>query len=157
MTRHNLIELFSKVEKSGDEVLDFVRLDFAIRGLNTNLVKEVTIQPLPLSLTDHLQERVAFKACYANTFEALKKLKGNGCKYVLGYWHHIIPVEHCFLRIGDRYHDPTGEILFSDGEDRRYFAAFEMNYVEVRQHLRDRGEFPGIYEYQRQAESKLAA
>lgn len=85
MTRHNLIELFSKVKKSGDEVLDFVRLDFAIRGLNTNLVKEVTIQPLPLSLTDHLQERAAFKACYANTFEALKKLKGNGCKYVLGY------------------------------------------------------------------------
>lgn len=162
----NLLEIQKQTGVSGDPLLDYVRLDVALRGLDPDLTREVKISHLPQELASHLKKRVALQACYHNTFEAIKKLRVKDCKYVLGFWHKIIPTEHCFLKIGDQYFDPTGELLFEPDEETRYFAVFELEPNEVRQLMRLRGrrqEYPAIHDYvrhiqeQNQTEQRIAA
>lgn len=147
----DFLTIAAKANTTDDEVLNFVRLNLALAGSDPDQVKEVAVKPLPSDLKRKLEFKVFAKACYQNTYESLKAIKGAGT-YVLGYWHHILPVEHCFLKIGDDYYDPTGEIIFGDEEERRYFAAFEMSYEDVKNALkRNKKWFPGIHDYLRLA------
>lgn len=147
----DLAAIAAKANTTEDGVLNYVRFNLALAGTDPDQVKEVVVKPLPQSLKRKLEYKVFAKACYHNTYEALKALKGAG-EYVLGYWHQVIPVEHCFLKIGDDYYDPTGEIVFGDKEERRYFAAFEMSCSDVKTALkRNKNWFPDIYHYLRNA------
>lgn len=112
-----------------------MRASLALRGADPDEAREVNVRPLPRDLREYLDGRVFLKACYHNTWEAMKKLRSAEARYVLGYWHHIIPVEHCFLKIGDTYHDPTAELLFGD-EETRHFATIELTAAEVKECMR---------------------
>lgn len=75
----------------------------------------VTISDMPQSIVD-LNEPVEEKHCYNNATNYVLTLIMNGysfdeVKFVLGYAHSIIPVEHAIVKVGDIYFDPTWQLL----------------------------------------------
>ena len=129
----NLSEMAERAGKSGDDVLDFVRLSVVMMRQNPDLIKEVTVEPCEDWLIEALKDKVYLKGCYHNTWEAMQKVGGiKNSRYVLGYWCHIIPVEHCFLKYDGKYYDPTA-LLFRDISPLRYFSMFELSMAEVKE------------------------
>ena len=129
----NIHDLAEKAGKSGDDILDFVRLNVVMMRENPDLVREVTVEPCEDYLVKSLDGKIALKACYHNTWEAIQlltKYKFKDVRYVLGYWCHIIPVEHCFLKYNNNYYDPTA-LLFDDNSQTRYFSLYELDITEV--------------------------
>jgi len=127
----NVLDLQKTAGVSGDDTLNFVRLSVAMMRQDPDLVKEVTIEPLESNFVEYLMNKIMPRACYHNVFEAIKYLYScYDVKYVLGYWCHIIPVEHCFLKYDGKYYDPTA-LLFKDNSQVRYFSLFELNYAEL--------------------------
>jgi hypothetical protein len=129
----NIHEIAEQVGTTGDGTLDHVRLTVAMTKGNPELVREVKIEPLEYLVKKSLEGRVAIKACYHNTWEALKLVKRPDARYVLGFWECcLIPVDHCFLKYDGRYFDPTGEFFFP-GSTPRYFTMHELTVEEVKQ------------------------
>ena len=128
----NIHDLAEKAGKSGDDTLDIVRLNVVMMRESPDLVREVTVQPCERFLTEYLRGKIALKACYHNTWEAMKFLLPlcRDAQYVLGFWCYIIPVEHCFLKYNNNYYDPTA-LLFDDNSQTRYFSLYELSYTEV--------------------------
>ena len=128
----DLMDMAEKAGKSGDEVLDYVRLSVVMMRQNPDLIREVTIEPFPENLKTLLQDKIAIKACYHNTWETMIRVRQDDpdCRYVLGYWCHIIPVGHCFLKYNNKYYDPTA-LLFNNNSETRYFSMFELSRNEV--------------------------
>jgi hypothetical protein len=129
----NLDQMAEKAGKSGDDILDFVRLSVVMMRQDPDLIREVTVDPCPDDLVTALQDKIALKACYHNTWEAMQVMRRHDphCRYVLGYWCHIIPVEHCFLKYNNKYYDPTA-LLFNDNSQVRYFSMFKLSMDELR-------------------------
>jgi len=151
----NIHEIAERVGKTGDDILDCVRLSVALGYGNPDDVKEVSVVLMEPSLRRRIMYDVYPKACYHNTWEAMDALRRrDDVRYVLGYWHSVIPVEHCFLKVGDIYHDPTGEFLFPD-DKHRYFSLLELSrseVMEIKKFMRRRfrsNDHIGICEYRR--------
>lgn len=117
--------------ESGDGVLDHVRLNAALMGVDPDIVQEVSVAPLDSKHRRALRRVCALKACFTNAFHLLDHLPGS--RYVLGYWHSIIPVEHAWVEHGGVYFDPTYDCLLeSRGHDKgRHFALFSFSLEEV--------------------------
>lgn len=96
---------------TGNGMMGYVRQILTLSGQDPAAAREVLVAPLPSPIRRRIQRRVAYKACYHNAELVIRANKGG--RYVLGYWQHLIPVEHAWVRFGDTYHDPTSEILFN--------------------------------------------
>lgn len=114
---------------TGSGTLDYVRSLLHVSRQDPELARQVTVAPLPSAVRRRIQNRVAYKACFHNAELAIKANKRAGL-YVLGYWQHLIPVEHAWVRFGNVYHDPTSEILF-DGEPGLFVSVVELELSQV--------------------------
>lgn len=115
---------------TGNGTVGFVRHILTISGQDPATAREVHVAPLPSSIRRRIQNRVAYKACYHNAELAIRANKGG--RYVLGYWQHLIPVEHAWVCFGGNYHDPTSEILF-EGEEGVFVAVVELELPQVQE------------------------
>lgn len=155
----NIHDLAEKAGKSGDDTLDYVRLNVVMMRQEPDLVREVKVEPCTPRLAKYIEGKIALKACYHNTYEAMKWLKRDDAHYVLGFWCHIIPIEHCFLKYDNKYYDPTA-LLFDDNSQTRYFSLYELTMAEVmatRKFMKQKFDFNdhiGAYEWIRMQRTK---
>lgn len=84
-------------------------------------------------------------------------------KYVEGFAYScgLLPIEHAFVKVGDRYIDPTFErALKKDVRKEEYVSCIELDYDTMRKYQSETGYYGELYLYDyllrhepRQAES----
>ena len=84
------------------------------------------------------------KECYNNTF---KYIAENGGTFVLGYlvYAKAIPIEHAWVRDGDKYFDVT----LKDNKGDEYYSVMELNFDDVMEYVDKYSTAPDIYSWER--------
>ncbi len=115
-----------------------VRYILNAEGINPDRVKLVELSPLPdwLEIVNH---NYRAQYCHKNVMNLLLELKSvlggkyqdfdQEIKYVLGYVANEKVHEHAFLKIGNKYYDPTISLEISRTIDT--FSLVEVSLTEV--------------------------
>ena len=103
-------------------------------------IDDVLREPLDENLLSVIVDYLESKSCYSNTAITVNSLLsygsfGEDIRYVVGYADCVIPVEHCWIKIDDKYYDPTWELINQHPVDElNYLPVYEMTLDEVMQH-----------------------
>lgn len=111
-------------------------------GINIDACKKVAISPIPPVLLEKMKSYCGIKECYTNCWRIVTSCR-NFDFDVFEDWdfHYVLgvkvidcgyPVQHAFIRVGEYYYDPTGQ-LFTD-TDGVYFVAKEFTSDETREY-----------------------
>lgn len=100
------------------------------------------------------------KQCYKNSAilvgliaHPLGRIKGfdaSSVKYVEGFVYEpgLFPIEHAFVKVGDRYIDPTAErVLKKNVRKCQYVSFLELTYTELFAALEQRGYYGPLYQW----------
>lgn len=99
------------------------------------------------------------KMCYKNAsvlVECLEWMAGHfdsdvpEIKYVEGFTYAagILPIEHAFVKVGDKYIDPTFErALHKDVRKESYVSCIELDPFTMDRYLIETGTFGELYQY----------
>lgn len=98
------------------------------------------------------------KMCYRNAAELVRLIAGNGAfdltrepvRYVEGYayCYGLLPIEHAFVKIGDRYIDPTFErALHRDVRKEMYASCIELDPETMARYQLETGFYGELYVY----------
>jgi len=120
---------------------------------NAKYVEVNPISDLPQDVQDNIWATgPKIKECFGNSARiAMGGIKG--AKYVEGFvsFAGVIPLEHAWVKIGDKYYDPTAEGPLKGGSDMgHYTALIELNEDEVLDYMvkeRKHGPWVGSYYY----------
>ena len=93
------------------------------------------------------------KQCYKNASDLLdveicRAFRGMELRYVEGYVYDpiLIPIEHAFVKVGDKYVDPTFELALGMDVRRCYYCSLiEVSRAELSRIERDNGFYGEIY------------
>lgn len=103
---------------------------------------------------DQLHYRTQQKMCYKNAAELVRIIRNIGTlppvKYVEGFTYHpgLLPIEHAFVKIGDKYIDPTFErALHLDVRKEQYVSVFECDFQTMANYLLRLDYYGGMYEF----------
>jgi hypothetical protein len=85
-------------------------------------------------MTPEIRERamkiVQPKACYCNVAKMVLHYCRRHIRYVVGYASAQVPFDHAWIKVGDKYYDPTWELYGSQlGEE--YLPLYEMSFGEL--------------------------
>ena len=123
----------------------FIKLS---HGLKTENLKEVTVKPMTEQQRETSLSVVEAKRCFDNCFQLAHSLDAT---YVLGIYHHLIPIEHAWIKVGDgSYIDPTLEIVSET--KGTYLSLVEIpvseliNFCVEIDEITTRGIFPPMFE-----------
>lgn len=112
--------------------------------LNEDVINPVSISKmnkLELSKShDVVKKNQCFKNCFNLAFEL-------GATYILGVCVNLVPFEHTWLKIGDKYIDPTLEVVLDDLSGEYYAVAeFETkNLINVIEKIKVANDKGGYY------------
>lgn len=94
------------------------------------------------------------KQCYRNAAELVFLMERANwlfpepMRYVEGYTFCCFPIEHAFVKYGDRYIDPTFErALHRDVRKESYATLIELHPEALRKYLLDTGYYGNLYQY----------
>jgi hypothetical protein len=112
----------------------------------TDLVKYIQVEEPTPELKD-LMGLIEMKMCFNNTARLVMHL-GEEARYCLGYAAGIIPVEHAWLKLDDKYYDLTWNKYSTHGHT--YASMFELTRAELFE-LIDKNEFcpPSLWDMHR--------
>ena len=103
---------------------------------------------------DQLNYRTQQKMCYKNAAELVRIIQNIATlppvKYVEGFAYAcgLLPIEHAFVKIGDKYIDPTFErALKLDPRKEIYVACIELEYEEMARLQAETGCYGELYLY----------
>lgn len=96
-------------------------------GINPDFLKEVDVVPMTVEQLAVAKDIVQPQQCFDNCFELAASLNAT---YVLGVYCGLIPIEHAFIKVGDKYYDPTLEIVTGNLEGQ-YFSFLEIPLSEL--------------------------
>lgn len=103
--------------------------------------------------------RTQQKMCYRNAAELVRIIAGRGgeirlfpepVRYVEGYAYAygLLPIEHAFVKIGDKYIDPTFErALHRDVRKEMYASCIELDPLTMANYQLETGYFGELYVY----------
>lgn len=103
--------------------------------------------------------RTQQKMCYRNAAELVRIIAGRGgeirlfpepVRYVEGYAYAygLLPIEHAFVKIGDKYIDPTFErALHRDVRKEMYASCIELDPLTMANYQLETGFFGELYVY----------
>lgn len=101
--------------------------------------------------------RTQQKMCYRNAAELVRIIAGRGgeirlfpepVRYVEGYAYGLLPIEHAFVKIGDKYIDPTFErALHRDVRKEMYASCIELDPLTMANYQLETGYFGELYVY----------
>ena len=94
---------------------------------------------------EKMDNRIRLKECFNNSFHLATELNG---KYCVGYAAGIIPVEHAWIRVGDKYYDPTWQKFSQIGDVYVLMAELSLDQVLEYTLLNDNRP-PDLYALQR--------
>lgn len=109
-------------------------------------------------LRDKLGYRTQQKMCYRNAAELVRLVAGLGAltlttapvRYVEGYayCYGLLPIEHAFVKIGDKYIDPTFErALHRDVRKEMYASCIELDPETMARYQLETGFYGELYVY----------
>lgn len=98
------------------------------------------------------------KMCYKNAAELVRLIVGNDAfgligkpvRYVEGYAYSygMLPIEHAFVKIGDKYIDPTFErALHRDVRQELYASCIELDTLTMAKYQMETGYYGELYIY----------
>ena len=94
------------------------------------------------------------KQCYRNAAELVFLMERadwlfpEPVRYIEGYGYCMFPIEHAFVKYGDRYIDPTFErACHLDVRKELYASLIELEPDTLRRYLLDTGNYGGMYQY----------
>lgn len=96
-------------------------------GINPTFLNEVNVVAMDDQQREIAREIVQPKRCFDNCFRLAMHLD---VTYVLGVYHHLIPIEHAWLKVGDVYIDPTLEMV-TDELKGTYLSLVEVRASEL--------------------------
>ena len=102
--------------------------------------------------------RTQQKMCYRNAAELVRMIAGLGAfqltrepvRYVEGfaYCYGLLPIEHAFVKIGDKYIDPTFErALHRDVRKEMYASLIELDPETMFRYQAETGYYGDLYQY----------
>lgn len=98
--------------------------------------------------------RTKQKECFKNSSRLVNLLASWSTippvRYVEGFAYHpgLLPIEHAFVKIGDKYIDPTFErALHLDVRKELYVSVFECDFQKMANYLWRLGGYGGLYEF----------
>lgn len=114
--------------------------------------------PQQLRLLAHWGYKTQQKMCYRNAAELVRLIAGLGAftltrepvKYVEGfaYCYGLLPIEHAFVKIGDKYIDPTFErALHRDVRKEMYASCIELDPETMARYQLETGFYGELYVY----------
>lgn len=109
-------------------------------------------------LRDKLGYRTQQKMCYRNAAELVRLIAGLGAftlttapiRYVEGYAYccELLPIEHAFVKIGNKYIDPTFErALHRDVRKELYVSCIELDPETMARYQLETGFYGELYQY----------
>lgn len=109
-------------------------------------------------LRDKLGYKTQQKMCYRNADELVRLVAGLGAltlttapvRYVEGYayCYGLLPIEHAFVKIGDKYIDPTFErALHRDVRKEMYASCIELDPETMARYQLETGFYGELYVY----------
>lgn len=113
-------------------------------------------QLLFLKESFHAEKKQCYKNCtymvglISHPFGKVLGFNADEIRYVDGYVYEpgLIPIEHAFIKIGNRYVDPTFErVLKRDVRECQYVSLCELKYIELWPILEHRGFYGPLYQY----------
>ncbi|QIR16496.1 hypothetical protein [Shewanella aestuarii] len=117
---------------------------FETERINSDYLKQVTLEPCPDWMIEACAEFKKDAYCHFNTMHLqdvivnlLPKEQSQQVKYVIGYVLRGVPIEHAFLKIGDKYFDPTIDV--SETQDDEIYELLSLTADEVRHMTRKFG------------------
>lgn len=94
------------------------------------------------------------KQCYRNAAELVFLMERadwlfpEPVRYIEGYAYCMFPIEHAFVKYGDRYIDPTYErACHLDVRKELYASLIELEPDTLRRYLLDTGHYGNLYQY----------
>ena len=109
-------------------------------------------------LRDFCGYKTQQKMCYRNAAELVRLVAGLGAfklmmapvRYVEGYAYSsgLLPIEHAFVKIGDKYIDPTFErALHRDVRKEMYVSCIELDPETMARYQWETGFYGELYQY----------
>jgi hypothetical protein len=106
--------------------------------IDLDALEEVKVEPLGWEDVGVL---AIPNACYNNAFHFVSNYPE--AKYVVGYGHSLIPIDHAWVKLDGKYHDLSWEINSPDGvEGRAYVPLFELDMAELLEIIPENGMCP---------------
>jgi hypothetical protein len=94
------------------------------------------------------------KQCYRNAAELVFLMERadwlfpEPVRYIEGYAYYLFPIEHAFVKYGDRYIDPTFErACHLDVRKELYASLIELEPDMLRRYLLETGHYGNLYQY----------
>lgn len=114
--------------------------------------------PQQLRLLANWGYKTQQKMCYRNAAELVRLIAGLGAftltrepvKYVEGfaYCYGLLPIEHAFVKVGDKYIDPTFErALHRDVRKEMYASCIELDPETMARYQLETGFYGELYVY----------
>lgn len=110
----------------------------------TQGIKHLKLDPKEVEVTPKKHSSSQRKQCFNNSFKALS---GDHSElYVLGFmFYHGIPIEHAWIKKGDKYFDVTLDMKDVDC----YVSVLELSFSDVMEYVDKHHSAPSLYDFNR--------
>lgn len=135
----NMINYFSELfadflqnYSADDSLLLFIQLHLVLQGISYKCVNnKIDISSLSVNILNKIRNYIEPGKCYHNAEVACRFI--DGAKYVFGYWCLDKPIEHAWIRQGNRYFDPTYQVVYNKAEvkPKAYYPVAELSLPEL--------------------------
>ena len=122
----------------------FESSELSVVKMMTQGIRHVDLNPKSVEVSFKKTVGAKKKECFNNAF---KSLSGHpDSKYVLGYvFFHNIPIEHAWIKEGDKYFDVT---LVPD-QQHGYVSVAEFKLDDIMEYVDEKGSAPSLYDINR--------
>ncbi|GGB52693.1 hypothetical protein GCM10011607_11500 [Shewanella inventionis] len=114
-----------------------IKYIFETERINSAHLKLVVLDKCPKWMTEACEEFKKDAYCHYNTMHLQRMIvsllpdeQSKQVKYVIGYILRGVPVEHAFLKIGDKYFDPT--IDYEETKNDEVYELLSLDCDEVK-------------------------
>ena len=121
-------------------LVDVMKVGDAEVGFDLDGLEEVEINPMAELGYDEIPEIFSKpNLCYNNAFHFVSNHPE--AKYVVGYGHSVIPIDHAWVKVDGKYYDPSWEAN-SGLEGKAYVPLYELDMADLLEIIPDNNMCP---------------
>lgn len=145
------LNAFAQMDWGPDQKAYYVQRAKDAKPVECVPMRDVFTRGQMLFLREHYKARK--KMCYNNASILVSLIASRFCgkiRYVEGFAYAagILPIEHAFVKVGDKYIDPTFELaLHKDVRTETYVSCIELDLHTMSKYLIETGTYGSLYEY----------